>query len=64
MKVKKLKAHRGEVSQLSLADSFMYRLIQVPRWALNFYLVIQIYAAFNFHCKFQKLELNLYDLFF
>ncbi|XP_063325732.1 FH2 domain-containing protein 1-like isoform X2 [Pelmatolapia mariae] len=33
--VKKLKAHRGEVSQLSLADSFMYRLIQVPSYTVR-----------------------------
>ncbi|XP_039466385.1 FH2 domain-containing protein 1-like [Oreochromis aureus] len=33
--VKKLKAHRGEVSQLSLADSFMYQLIQVPSYTVR-----------------------------
>lgn len=29
--VKKLKAFSGDVAKLSLADSFMHRLIQVPK---------------------------------
>ncbi|CAJ0946953.1 unnamed protein product [Ranitomeya imitator] len=33
--VKKLKAFNGEITKLSLADSFMYMLIQVPNYSLR-----------------------------
>lgn len=33
--VKKLKAFSGEITKLSLADSFMYMLIQVPNYSLR-----------------------------
>ncbi|CAI9536407.1 unnamed protein product, partial [Staurois parvus] len=33
--VKKLKAFTGEITKLSLADSFMYMLIQVPNYSLR-----------------------------
>nr|XP_054604629.1 FH2 domain-containing protein 1 [Nothobranchius furzeri] len=33
--VKKLKAYRGDISKLSLADSFVYLLIQVPSYSLR-----------------------------
>lgn len=31
LQVKKLKVYRGDVSKLSLADSFVYQLILLPR---------------------------------
>ncbi|KAF7641070.1 hypothetical protein LDENG_00295750, partial [Lucifuga dentata] len=56
--MKKLKSYRGDVSKLSLADSFMYLLTQLPSYSVRIESML-LKEEFPAACKVMKRDIQI-----